>query len=222
MNTLNDFYVDHRVDFIASEMTPFESYFFTASVFVIEKATNKSVPIVAFAAGEAADNFIVLSNEEDTKSRFTYDSGVGPTTVEVESRVVSIEARRSRLAKAFTMCMLLINWGLAIASVYVTVALIVVPRKEKMEAAVFLLPVTVVLTIPNLRGLYVGSPSFGIYIGESRALIFGFGTDVALDSFGFFLQMMTVAVCSIVLMCIVAAPKPGGEQHTSRDNESTK
>ena len=162
--------MNHPIDVFFPDKVPFDTYDLVISVFVIEKATNKSVPIVTFAAGEGPEDFVVVSTEEDTKSNFTYDSGAGPATVEVESRVAAIGAQRSQLSKAFTLCLFFINWGLTVGSVYITVALLVVPRKKEMEAAVFLLPVTVVLTISTLRSLYVGSPPFGIFIGKSWAL----------------------------------------------------
>ena len=153
-------------------MVPFDTYWFTSSAFVIEKATNTSVPIITFTAGEGPDNFVVSSTEEYTKNIFTYNSGAGPTTVEVQSKVILVETKRSQLSKAFTMCLFIINWSLTVGSVYITVALLVVPRKKEMEAAVFLLPVTVVLTVSALRSLYVGSPPFGIFIGKFWALRF--------------------------------------------------
>lgn len=71
--------------------------------------------------------------------------------------------KRSMLARAFTMCMLLVNWALTAGSVYIT--LIVAIRKERVNDAVPLVPVTAVLTVPAIRALYVGSPPFGIFIG---------------------------------------------------------
>ena len=156
--------MEHGLDFGYRDEAPFDSYNFHASVFVIEKATNKSVPIVAFAAGEGPENFIVLSTNEPTESFFTSDNGTGPNTVLVESSVVSVVVKRSQFARAFTLCLFLVNWALTVGSVYIT--LLVLVRTGKMDPAVVLLPVTLVLTIPTLRNLYVGSPPFGIYIGE--------------------------------------------------------
>ena len=147
------------------DFVPFDTYVFSSSAFVIEKATNKSVPIVAFATGRIAGNFVVSFDQElSTMNHFTYDSGMGPTTVEVESHWTQFDARRSRFAQASTLCLLIINWALTIGSIYIT--LLAVFRREKMDAAVFLLPVTIILIIPSLRNLYVGSPPFGVYIGK--------------------------------------------------------
>ena len=65
--------------------------------------------------------------------------------------------------------LLVINWTLTIGSTYIT--LVVVRTDEKMNDAVLFLQVTIVLTIPTLRNLYVGLPTFGIYIGRPCSLI---------------------------------------------------
>ena len=168
MDALNTFDVVHSIDFLASDRAPFDSYLITTLAFVIEKATNKSVPIIRFTAGAAPNGFIVSSTEEPVVSNFNYDSGVGPATMEVPSSVAVITIERSQLARAFTMCLLLLNSGLAIGSTYVM--LLVFFRRDELDSGVLLLPVTIVLTIPTLRSLYPGSPPFGIYIGRSCAL----------------------------------------------------
>ena len=164
VNFLGAFQMDHDIDYPSPDFSPFDGYTFAASTYVLEKATNNSVPIAAFAAGEKIDNFVVSSFWTCTKNNFTYDSGTGPTTVEVVSAMVVTNGKRSKFAQAFTLCMLLINWALTVASIYITV--LVISEKEKMDSAFLLFPVTIVLTIPTLRGLYVGMPPFGIYIGK--------------------------------------------------------
>jgi len=149
-------------------MVPFDVYYLNALAFVIEKATNRSVPIITFATGEGAENFVVSSIQTQAKNNYTYNPGTGPTTVEVESSLVFITVKRSKLAQAFTVCLLLVNTALAICATYIT--LLVIVRRDGMNDGVLLLPVTIVLTIPTLRGLFVGSPPFGIYLGGSRAL----------------------------------------------------
>ena len=159
------------IDAFTTDPTPFDVYDLTLFAFVIEKATNRSVPIVTFLTGEAPNNFVISSVETmRTRSNYTYDSGEGPVTVEVESSVIDIEVKRSQLARAFTLCLFIVNWALTVGSTYVT--LLAVFREGEMNEAVLLFPVTIVLTIPALRSLYVGSPPFGIIIGESRALGF--------------------------------------------------
>lgn len=141
---------------------PFDDYVLNAFVFVIDKATNESVHITRFAAADPLNNFITFSRDTDTVNEFTYETGNGTVTVQVESRALEIRVHRSVLAQAFTMCMLLVNWALTIGSLYITLVMLV---KEKMSEAVLALPITVVLTIPVIRSLFIGSPPFGILLG---------------------------------------------------------
>lgn len=157
------------MDYWVQSVVPFDWYQFDASVFVIEKATNKSVPIIAFTAGDGPDNSVVSSTSEPTESWFTYDNGMGPNTIVASSSVVSVIIKRSWLAQAFILSMFLVNWALTLGSVYIT--LLIVTKKTKIDPVVLLFPVTLVLTIPTLQNLYVGSPPFGIYIGQYRAVV---------------------------------------------------
>jgi len=165
--------MDHYLDYAALDTVPFDVYVLKTFVFVIERATNESVPILKFAAGEGPDNFVLSSVGGQTNNTWTYDPGTGPTTVVVESSWIEITVKRSQLARAFTVCLLLVNTALTAGSVYVT--LLVVVRREGVNDALLLLPVSTILTIPALRGLYVGSPPFGIYLGTPLALGSQFG-----------------------------------------------
>lgn len=104
----------------------------------------------------------------ETKNNYTYDPETGATTVVVDSRALKVTMGRSMLAQAFKICMLTVNWALTPGSVYIT--LIVANKRERETDAVPLVPVTMILTIPAIRALYVGSPPFGIYIGRFQAL----------------------------------------------------
>ena len=158
----------HDIDYLNTNMVPFEVYSLSVLVFAIEKGTNKSVPIVIVSAGQAPDNFHVSCVGMETTATYTYDSGTGPTTIGVDSQTVYIQVKRSRSAQALTMCLFLVNWALTTGSIYIV--LLVVFGGEDVNEAVLLLPITVILTIPAPRSLYPGSPPFGIFIGKSRAL----------------------------------------------------
>ena len=168
MNALNVFDVVHSLDVVGPNVVPFDAYSLSALVIVIDKATNRSVPIITIAAGEGPDNFAVSSYDVRARSNYTYDPGTGPTTVEVDSRVVRIKVKRSQLAQAFTMWLLIVSSALTVGSIYLT--LLVIFGGEGVDNAVLLLPVTIILTIPALRSLYPGSPPFGIYFGRSLVL----------------------------------------------------
>jgi len=162
------FEVDHRLGFTVQETAPFDVYLIQAFAFAIEKTTNKSVPILTFSARDGPDNFVLSSGDYPMNNHWTYNSGTGPTEVVVESSLIEITVKRSQLAQAFTVCLLLINAALTVGSVYVT--LLVIVRREGVNDAVLLLPATTILTIPALRSLYVGSPQFGMYLGRSPVL----------------------------------------------------
>ena len=135
---------------------PFDFYLLSVLAFVIEKATNQSIPIVTITVGQAPNNFEVSSTELEA-----LNGGV-------RSTVAYIEVKRSQFAQAITMCLFLVNWALTTGSIYIV--FLVIFRRERINEAVLVLPITIVLTIPTLRNLYPGSPPFGIFIGKSRAL----------------------------------------------------
>ena len=142
---------------------PFDDYSINAFAFAIDKATNKSVHITRFTTADPLNNFVTFAHDMDTVNAFTYETGNGTVTIQAESRALEVVIHRSILAQAFTMCMLLVNWALTIGSIYITLVMLV--QRERMSEAVLALPITVVLTIPAIRGLFIGSPPFGILLG---------------------------------------------------------
>jgi len=164
---LISFVAQYTADYPDVDTAPFDGYSLSVPAFVIDTVANEPIPIVAFTVGQAPDSFDISSVEVVTTSNYTYDSGTGPTTIAVHSKIAYIEVKRSRFAQALTISLLLVNWALTAASIYIVV--LVVFRKERMNDAVLLLPVTIILTIPTLRGLYPGPLPLGIYIGKSRA-----------------------------------------------------
>ena len=145
------------------DMVPFDVYSISALVFVIERETNASLPIITFEAAEGTSGFSISSVASPKNSSWTYDPGTGPSTVVVDSSLINITVKRSRLAQAFTLSLLIINSALTVGSAYITFLSLV--RREAVNDSVLLLPVTVVLVIPALRALYPGAPPFGIYLG---------------------------------------------------------
>lgn len=147
--------------------SPLDQYNFTALVFVIEKDTNKSVPITTFVVGDAGPaDFTTTSVELPTTNNFTYDAGNGPTTVEVNSTTVFATVKHSNRARSLTFSMFVINWVLTLCSV--VIALIVLRRQGGLSDGIAFLPLTVILSTPTIRSLYVGSPPFGILLGTHQ------------------------------------------------------
>ena len=144
-------------------MTPLDQYEFTVFAFAVEKATNKSVPIAVFAVGDAGPgDFTTTSETVPSRNEFTYDTGNGPVTMEVGSYTTFAKVKHTTRAQALTLSMFVINWVLTLCSLVITVT---VADRREMPSGVALLPVTVILSIPAIRSLYVGSPSFGIRLG---------------------------------------------------------
>jgi len=188
---------------------PFDTYILNAFVFVIDTATNRSVPIIKFAAADPLNNFVTHFTDSPTTNKFTYDAGAGPVTVDVESRALELDIRRSVLSRAFTMCLWIVNWALTAGTLYITLVILV--DTKKMSDGVFALPITVVLTIPVIRGLYVGTPPFGILLGTPQGHCSrGYCADLcsSTDVVGFFLQIILVALCSLALLYLSIKPSP--------------
>ena len=169
LSTLTTFKLNHNIDWLAPGMAPFDIYYLAVVAFAVERATNKSVPIIKFATEEAPDNFAISSFDIPAIGAYNYTPGTAPTPVGSPSVVVKITVTRSLLARAFTVCLLLVNLALPLGSSYITF-IVFVRREEGVHDGVLLLPVTIILTIPALRNLFVGSPPFGIYLGRSQAL----------------------------------------------------
>ena len=148
-----------------------DRYNFTTFVFAVESATNKSIPIAGFAVGDSdigPPDFTTTSVDVRTTNNFTYNTEDGPVTVQVESRSLTATVRHSSPARALTFSMFAINWILTLGSV--AIALIVLKRQGGLKDGVAFLPITVILSIPAIRGLYVGSPPLGILIGMRQIL----------------------------------------------------
>jgi hypothetical protein len=164
---LVSFDTEHMVEAGNQYDNPLDRYNFTTFVFVVEKATNTSVPITVFAVGDIGPgDFTTTSTAIPTKNQVVYDTEDGSTTVEVESSTIFATIKHSIRTRALTFSMFAINWVLTLCSV--TIASIVVRRRGKVEDGVALLPITVILSTPTIRNLYVGSPPLGVFLGTHR------------------------------------------------------
>ena len=190
-------------------VAPFDAYVLNAFVFVIDTATNRSVTITKFATADPLNHFITHSTDTPTTSQFTFNGAQGPVTIDVESRSLELDIRRSRRSKGFTMCMWILNWALTAGTVYITLVILV--NTEKMSDGVLALPITMILTIPTIRELYVGAPPFGILLGTPPGYSpTSYDADLChlTDVVGFPLQIILVALCSLALLYLVIKPSP--------------
>lgn len=119
----------------------------------VNHLNNATLPILRLAPVDFADNFSPSFNDFETTSDFNGTSAVA-------SRTVTLKLQRSPLTKTFNMLIFLVNWLLAGMVLFITVVAFWWNRTNMPDALV-LLPITVILTVPSLRALMVGAPSFG-------------------------------------------------------------
>ena len=93
---------------------------------------------------------------------------------------------------------------------YVTLAIAV--NAQKVTDVVLALLITVILTVPAIRALYVGEPPFGILLGICPGSHFPHvdaDADLCwIDVVGFFPQITLVALYYLVLLYLVTKPPP--------------
>ena len=90
-------------------MVPFKRYGSHAFVFAIDATTNSSVRITMPTILDTLSDFVIRSHDAADTRKFTYDSGDGLVTTEVESRVLWAEIEWSTIAKGFAVCLFLVN-----------------------------------------------------------------------------------------------------------------
>ena len=147
---------------------PNDQYSFSAFVFAIDRATNKSIPVVKFAVQSGGPGALsTASTLEMSSNNFTYDAGNGSTTVAVQSLTIYARIKRPDSALSLTYSMFAINWVLTVFSMITTL----VASYWEVDIVVTLLPITVILTIPTIRSIYVDAP-FGVYLGAYQELYF--------------------------------------------------
>lgn len=157
---------------------PFDTYYLGSSVTARRSDTNESLPILTYHPVDSTNNFApyVL---EDT------DTFTEPNGTAVHNRYMRMEFSRTSFTQFFVMSLFIVNWSLTAIVLYITLS---ANEGNDVGESILLLPLSVIVTIPGLRALWVGAPAFGLL----------------LDSAGFFLQMVIVAICSIFLVVNVA------------------
>lgn len=168
VRSLYSFNMQHYIDVGVQYFAPEDAYSFSTFVFAIDRSTNKSIPIITFEIGSSGSgDFGSTSEVVPSSNQFTYNPGTGPTTVGVKSHTILAGVSRSVPARALTYSMFAINWILAFCSI-ITTSVSFNRGGGGGDLGITLLPVTVILTIPAVRNLYVGSPPFGIFLGTYK------------------------------------------------------
>ena len=138
------------------------SYTFRVFAIAIDPATNRSVNIAQFAIANPLGGFTISSRDTKTMERFAYDADSGPTTVEIESRALDVDIRRSKSAHILNVCIFTTNWVLTLVSAYIAGK---AATNGRVDFAVVMVHGSMALAIPNIRKLYISPPPFGAFIG---------------------------------------------------------
>ncbi|KAH9483536.1 hypothetical protein JR316_0003006 [Psilocybe cubensis] len=152
---------------------PFDFYHSGSDFFVINTNDNTSLPIIKAVFADPVNNFAPQSIETPTESI------VNGTLI--QSRNTFLGLRRTVNAKMYTFLLFIVNWGLTVLVAYITM---LVMAGESLGEGIVVLPLTIILTMPTIRGLFVENPPFGIL----------------LDNLGLVLQMIVVALCSVLIL----------------------
>ena len=83
---------------------------------------------------------------------------------DVIANTIEYELGRTFLSQAFVMVLFAVNWILTFAVLYIAVS---AKMGMYVSEGLLVLPLGVILTVPSLRGLWVGAPAFGILLGAS-------------------------------------------------------
>ena len=156
------FNTDHRIGsgtkwgYSAQLVIPFDCYSLRAFVAAIDPATNLSVYIARFVVTVPLGSFEILSHDMDTDEPTPY----------LELRSLSAMIKRSTISRMITLSLVIFNWFLTIGMIHITT--LVIFGKIEASSAVALMPFSMMLTIPAVRGLYADPPSLVASFGALR------------------------------------------------------
>ncbi|PSR77115.1 hypothetical protein PHLCEN_2v8060 [Hermanssonia centrifuga] len=175
-HTLNEIQATHFIEISSwngldqQYAYPFDTYIVDTSFVALASDTNQSLPILSLSPADSTDNFSPYIIQQ-------WSTRINTTGTEVDGRYLQMGFRRTVLSQFFVVVLFVVNWGLTLVVLFITIA---ATDGQKVDVSILILPVTVILTIPALRALWVGAPAF--------------------DSVGLFVQMVVVSVCSMFLV----------------------
>ncbi|KAI0341744.1 hypothetical protein BDW22DRAFT_1429857 [Trametopsis cervina] len=192
VQAINEFQTSHPLELVDWHSTdqlftyPFDTYYLHTTLTAIDSTTNNSSPLLSISPVDSTNNFdpfILQTNVIHSKPPV---QGLNNT---VESRYVRIALHRTILTQFFVMSLFITNWALTGVVLYITIC---ANDGMPMQPSILVLPLTVTLTIPTLRALWIGAPAFGLL----------------LDVCGIFVQMSAIVLCSIFLLVRIALRSP--------------
>ncbi|EIW63013.1 uncharacterized protein TRAVEDRAFT_69173 [Trametes versicolor FP-101664 SS1] len=167
---------------------PFDEYVLDTYFQALDPATNTSLPTLFVRIADATNNLQPQLGRIGNAQIHTNKPIVDNSTATAGFGVQYV-FHRTVLSQLFVVVLFVVNWLLTAVVVYIAVSAY---EGLPLSEGVLFLPVSVILTIPALRALWVGAPDFGLL----------------LDSCGTFVQMVIVSLASIYLVVNVGLRRP--------------
>lgn len=156
---------------------PFDNFYMETQIVAINTSdTNFSaIPINSIGFAGYSNSWVPYVTNTASTTLFN-----GTT---VTSRYAYLTLKRTNVSKSFVIIVFVVNWGLTLMVVSVTMVALFA-KNLRIPDGIVVLPVSVILTLSGLRALFVDSPP----------------SCILLDIIGIFFQMTIVSVCSIALI----------------------
>lgn len=132
---------------------PFDTYILDTFIQALTPDGNVSVPILFLRIADATNNFQPSLNKDEDVRTLSIDGS--PIT---RAHAVQYAFHRPALSQLFVMVLFTLNWLLTAVVAYIAVSAY---EGVPMSEGVLILPLSVILTIPTLRALWVDAPAFG-------------------------------------------------------------
>lgn len=139
---------------------PFDTYYLDTSIVALDADINTSTPLLSVSPVDSTDGFTPYILETYTIKQ------PSPTDKKniVDARYVRIALKRTILTQFFVLSLFFTNWALTGVVVYITIC---ANDGVEMKNSILVLPLSVVVTIPTLRALWIGAPGFGTFVSPS-------------------------------------------------------
>ncbi|CCL99705.1 uncharacterized protein FIBRA_01727 [Fibroporia radiculosa] len=181
IQNLCQFDSDHVLDVHEARLYPFDTYQLTSTLRIMSSDSQEPITMSALTTLKLTSSFVI--SPSDVASYMNTS-----TNVNEPGRDITIDITRPGEAKFFTLLLFAISWMLTHATMgFIVLAWVTTDEKRVLQYLFFV--ITVLLVIPQLRNAMPDAPGFD---------------GVLLDSIGFFPQMMSSGMTSVVLLIIIA------------------
>lgn len=132
---------------------PFDGYQMETTFVVRNHDTNQALPILGARITSSTNNMNFFLRYD--RATVQHNSTSGET---FPSRTMELALGRNGFTKAFVVTLFIVNWALTAVCAYITISAL---AGVKLSESIVVLPLSVILTIPALRALWIDAPGFG-------------------------------------------------------------